>query len=47
MVTGLANDSTVSVAPVYWGLMGLGMAVNHLVRKNQISAMKRKEKEEK
>jgi O-antigen ligase len=47
MVTGLANDSTVSVAPVYWGLMGLGMAVNHLVRKNRTSELKRKEKEEK
>lgn len=33
MVAGIANDSTVSVAPVYWGLLGLGMAVNALVRK--------------
>ena len=33
MVAGLANDSTVAVAPVYWGMLGLGMAVNHLVRK--------------
>ena len=27
-VTGLANDSVVSVAPVFWVLLGLGMAVN-------------------
>lgn len=33
IVAGIANDSTVSVAPVYWGLLGLGMAVNALVRK--------------
>ncbi len=33
MVTGLANDSTVTVAPVYWGMLGLGMAVNRIVRK--------------
>lgn len=32
MVAGLANDSTVSVAPVYWGLLGTGMAVNALVK---------------
>lgn len=28
LVTGLANDSTVAVAPVYWCLLGAGMAVN-------------------
>lgn len=33
MVAGIANDSTVAAAPVYWGLLGLGMAVNALVRK--------------
>lgn len=34
MVTGLANDSTVTVAPVFFGMMGIGMAVNHMVEKN-------------
>ena len=28
LVTGLANDSTVAVAPVYWCLLGAGIAVN-------------------
>lgn len=28
LVTGLANDSTVAVAPVYWCLLGVGIAVN-------------------
>ncbi len=31
MVTGIANDSTVAVAPVFWGMLGFGMAVNRLV----------------
>nr|MBP3597834.1 O-antigen ligase family protein [Eubacterium sp.] len=28
LVTGLANDSTVCVAPLYWCLLGVGFAVN-------------------
>lgn len=28
MVTGLANDSSVAVAPLFWCLLGIGMAVN-------------------
>jgi hypothetical protein len=42
IVTGLANDSNVTVAPVYWSLMGLGMAVNHLVRKKSNTEKGRK-----
>lgn len=39
MTAGLANDSTVSVAPVYWGLLGLGLAVNALVlRKDKLDS---------
>lgn len=32
-VTGLANDSVVSVAPVFWVLLGLGVACNFLTKK--------------
>ena len=32
IVTGLANDSTVAVAPLYWCLLGTGMAVNRYNR---------------
>ena len=32
MVTGIANDSTVAVAPVFWGMLGLGMAVNRMIK---------------
>ena len=34
MVAGLANDSTVCVAPVFWVLLGTGFAVNHMVSKS-------------
>lgn len=32
MVLGLTNDSSLTVAPMFWGLVGLGIAVNHLAR---------------
>lgn len=35
MVISVLNDSTVSVAPIYWIMMGLGISVNELVRKNR------------
>lgn len=28
LVAGMANDSTLTVAPVFWGLLGLGFALN-------------------
>lgn len=33
MISGLANDSNVNVSPIFWGLLGIGMAVNHLIHK--------------
>ncbi|MCH5264697.1 MAG: O-antigen ligase family protein [Lachnospiraceae bacterium] len=38
MVVGLANDSTICVAPVFWTLMGLGFAVNRLIGKKTADA---------
>ena len=32
MVLGLANDSSITVAPVFWGLIGLGVTVNRLAK---------------
>lgn len=29
MVTGLTNDSSITTAPIFWTLMGVGIAVNH------------------
>jgi Lipid A core - O-antigen ligase and related enzymes len=35
MLTGLTNDSTICVAPVFWALMGIGYAINYLINKKQ------------
>ena len=35
MIVALLNDSNVTTAPVFWVLMGLGMAVNRLIVKEQ------------
>lgn len=32
MVTALTNDSSITVAPVYWALLGIGIAVNKLAK---------------
>lgn len=32
MVSGLANDSTITISPLYWGLMGIGIGINHRIR---------------
>lgn len=32
MIAGLANDSTVAVAPVYWALMGIGIGINYRMK---------------
>lgn len=34
MITGLANDATICVAPVFWILMALGFVINGLVQKS-------------
>ena len=37
MIIGIANDSNVNTAPVFWILLGAGMAMNHLVEKKMKS----------
>jgi len=37
MVSGIINDSTVAYAPVFWGVIGVGIGVNRLVR-NEFNA---------
>ena len=32
MIAGLTNDSTITVAPLYWALMGIGIGINHKLR---------------
>ncbi len=33
MITGIANDSSVTVAPIFWALMGLGIGINYMLLK--------------
>ena len=32
MIAGLTNDSSVTVAPVFWGVIGIGVAINAMVK---------------
>lgn len=32
LISGIINDSTITVAPIYWCLMGIGFAINRLVK---------------
>lgn len=46
LVTALANDSNVCTAPVFWGMLGLGLAVNRiLVEKDKLFKTEEKETE--
>lgn len=38
MVASVMNDSSVNVSPVYWVMMGLGIAVNEMVRTQETDA---------
>ena len=38
---GFFNDSVVSVAPIFWTLLGVGMAVNYMINKERIQDQKR------
>lgn len=33
MVACLTNDSTITVAPLFWALIGIGIGLNHLIKK--------------
>ena len=35
MVAGLTNDSSITVAPVFWVIMGIGVTVNAMVKKEE------------
>lgn len=32
MISGLANDSTITVAPLYWAMLGMGIGINHKIK---------------
>lgn len=35
LISGIINDSTITVAPIYWCMMGIGLAINRLVKKQR------------
>ncbi|MBP5330747.1 MAG: O-antigen ligase family protein [Lachnospiraceae bacterium] len=39
MITGLINDSTITVAPLYWALLGIGLASCFLAKKEDAEAL--------
>ncbi len=41
VVTGIINDSTITVAPAFWGILGLGIAMNRLLRRQANPSAKR------
>lgn len=43
MGAGVFNDSIVSVAPIFWILLGVGIAINYLINKERISIQKKSE----
>lgn len=43
MVAGIANDSMVVVAPMYWCVIGVGVAANLMVRKERAKAAESKQ----
>ena len=30
LISGISNDSTITVAPLFWALLGIGFAVNRM-----------------
>ena len=48
MICGIANDSTVNVAPVFWAFLGIGFAINQMAGKSIArNAMKNSKNQEK
>lgn len=34
LVASIANDSTITVSPLFWALIGVGLAINRMIKKN-------------
>jgi hypothetical protein len=39
MISCLSNDSSITIAPIYWALMGLGIAVNQKAKENKKASL--------
>lgn len=46
MISGIANDSNPSVSPIYWGMLGIGIAANTIVKKTREEEADKKIKRE-
>ena len=38
LITGITNDSTVALAPLFWALLGIGFAINRMIRQETAEA---------
>ncbi|MCR5205914.1 MAG: O-antigen ligase family protein [Lachnospiraceae bacterium] len=36
MVVGIINDSMVVIAPIFWAMIGIGLAINHMIKRDNI-----------
>lgn len=36
MLMGISNDSSITIAPIFWVLLGVGIAINQMLRKQKI-----------
>ena len=36
MISALANDSTVTISPLYWALIGIGIGINRRIRSEDV-----------
>ena len=40
MIAGIANDSTIKIAPLFWALLGMGTGINHKLCSENKKALK-------
>ena len=38
MISAISNDSSITVAPVFWAVIGVGIAVNQIVKQNNLES---------
>jgi len=46
MISGIANDSNPSTSPIYWGLLGVGIAANAIVKRTRTEEEWKKQQRE-
>lgn len=46
LISGITNDSTITVAPLFWALLGIGFAVNRMVRQEMAALARSAQKKQ-